>query len=101
MAGSYDEIPLVIELYQHKGFGGRRYYIAKDERNLEEGPSFNDMISAVKVCRGPNWKGHKAEFFKHTNFTGPSVTLEEGEYGDVHEPPFDLGDAISSVRIVA
>jgi hypothetical protein len=101
MANGYESIPLVIELYEHKGFSGRRYYIAKDERNLEEGPNFNDNVSAIKVCEGPNYNGEKAEFFKHTNFTGPSVTLEVGEYGDVHEGPFDFGDIISSVRIVA
>ena len=96
----YNEIFLVIEIYEHKGFSGRRYQIVKDERNIEEEPGFNDMISSVKVCRGPNWNGHRAEFFKRANFTGPSVTVEEGEYGDIHESPFNFGDVISSVRIV-
>jgi hypothetical protein len=97
----YEQIPLVIELYEHKGFSGRRYYIVKDERNLEEGPDFNDTISSIKVCRGPNFNGERAEFFRHTNFTGPSVILDVGEYGDVHESPFDSGDVISSTRIVS
>ncbi len=101
MAEIYDSISLVIELYEHKGFVGKRFYIVKDESNLEEGPTFNDNVSAIKVCQGPNWNGEKAEFFKHTNFTGSSITLEVGEYGDIHEGPYDFGDRISSVRIVS
>jgi Beta/Gamma crystallin len=100
MALDYDVIPLVVELYEDKGFMGRRYVIAKPERNLEEGPDFNDKISSIKVCKGPNWNGEKAQFFKHTNFTGASVMLDVGEYGDVHEPPFDVGDLISSANMV-
>ncbi|MFQ5847553.1 MAG: beta/gamma crystallin-related protein [Candidatus Methylomirabilales bacterium] len=100
MAQDYDSIPLVVELYQHKGFGGRRYYLVKDERNLQEGPAFNDIVSSIKVYKGPNWGGEKVELFKHTNFTGASITLELGEYGDVHEAPYDFGDVISSARYV-
>ncbi len=100
MAG-YESIPLVIELYEDKGFSGRRFYIAKDESNLEEGPDFSDKVSSVKVCEGPNFNGERAEFFRKTNFTGSSVALDVGEFGDIHEGPFGFGDVISSVRIVS
>ena len=100
MATEYNQIPLVIELYEDKGFSGDRVYVIKDERNLHEEINIGDDISAIKVCKGPNWGAEKAEFFENTNFTGPSVTLEVGEYGDLHEGPYHFGDTISSVRIV-
>jgi hypothetical protein len=100
MAEVYSSIPLIVELYRDKGFSGPRFYIAKDERNLEEGPAFNDKVSSVKVCKGPNWNGEKAQFFKDTNFAGPSITLELGDFGDIHEAPYGFGDVISSVRFV-
>ena len=98
-------IPLVIALWEHAGFGGRKRLMVEDTPNLVL-QVFNDKAPAVGVHPGPDyaaWKnahGRKETtvgLYEHVNYGDAVLLLTTGAYANIHLL-FNFGDVISSVR---
>lgn len=101
-------IPLILVLWEHPGFGGRRRTFVDDTRDLNQ-HGFNDRASAVGVHPGPGYEAWKAThggreptvtLFEHPGFGGAALTLTNGAYANL-DKVYAFGDAISSVRFNA
>lgn len=67
-----------------------------DFRNID----FNDVVSSIKVFKGPNFKaGDVARFYNAINKVGGYIELAPGDYKQIHLSPFNFNDVISSVGI--
>lgn len=100
------QIPLVIALWEHPDYGGRKRVIVEDTKDLDQ-TSFNDKTSAVGVHPGPDyaaWKtangGKEPEvgLYEHINYGGACLRLTVGGYRNISRL-FNFNDAISSVKI--
>jgi Beta/Gamma crystallin len=101
-------IPLVLVLWEHPGFGGRRRTFVGDTVNLAT-DGFNDTASAVGVHPGPGYAAWKAAnggaeptvtLYEHAGYGGAALTLKAGAYANIHML-FNFGDAVSSLRFNA
>ena len=99
------QIPLVVALWEHAGFGGRKRVIVENTPSLVL-QAFNDKVSAIGVHRGPDydaWKNAHGKqeptvgFYQHINYGGAVLILPAGEYGNIHLL-YNFGDVISSVK---
>ena len=99
------QIPLVVALWEHAGFGGRKRLLVEDTPNLIL-QAFNDTASAIGVHPGPDYAAWKAAhggkeptvgFYEHVNYGGAVLILTTGAYANIHLL-FNFGDQISSVR---
>jgi hypothetical protein len=99
------EIPLVVALWEHPNFGGRKRLIVQDTRNLAL-TEFANTTSAIGVHPGPNYAAWKAAhggqepavgLYDGVNFTGAALILTAGAYPDIGRL-FNFNDAISSIR---
>jgi Beta/Gamma crystallin len=103
-AATIAPIPVVVELFQERAFGGRRATIVEDVRDLAAylGGGFGDAVSSVRVRQGPSYsRGARTELYPEPGFTGNPLRLEPGEYPDLDAAPFRFEDVISSVRLRA
>lgn len=97
-------IPIIVVLWEHVGFRGRRRTLIQDTPNLLL-QSFNDKVSSIGIHKGPDYDQWKrihgkepvAEFFEHINYRGKSIILPPGAYANIHSL-FGFGDVISSVK---
>jgi hypothetical protein len=98
-------IPLVLVLWEHPDFGGRKRLFTTDVSDLSQ-VAFNDTASAIGVHPGPDYASFKAAnggreptvaVYEHSNFGGAFSILTIGSYPNIHRM-LNLGDAISSVR---
>jgi len=102
----YGTIPLIIEVYQHINFQGKKVTILRDVSHTEQ-IGLHDAISAIKVFRGPNFprNGCKALFYEHIEFEGQALPIELGplEYHkmlpNLHTQAQFFGDIISSIKL--
>jgi hypothetical protein len=103
--GGATMIPLVVALWEHTRFGGRKRVLVEDTPNLTV-QVFNDKTSAVGVHPGPGyvaWKtSHNGQepvvgLYEHVNYGGAVLRLTVGAYSNIHLL-FNFGDVISSVR---
>ncbi len=101
-------IPLVVALWEHVGFGGRRRLLVDDTPNLVQ-HGFNDMTSSVGVHPGPDYSSWKAahggseptaSLYEHAGYGGAVLKLTAGAYANIHAL-YNFGDAVSSVRFNA
>src|SRR5262245_17714950 len=98
-------IPLVVALWEHTGYVGRKRLMVADTPDLTR-YVFNDKTSAIGIHPGPDYGAWKAAnggreptvgFYEHVNYGGASLVLTTGGYSNIHLP-HGFGDVISSVR---
>lgn len=96
---SYAKIELVVVLWEHVGYGGRRVVLTEDAPDLRA-YGFNDTASAIGIHPGPNFdpqKRYVVSFYEHPNFQGGQLVLGPGGYASL-EVPHAMNDRISSVK---
>ena len=100
------QIPLVVALWEHTGYSGRRRLIVENTPDLGL-QAFNDKVSAVGVHPGPDYAAWKTAhggkeptigLYEHNNYGGAALFLQAGGYSNIHTL-FNFGDTISSVKI--
>jgi len=100
------QIPLVVALWEHSGFSGRKRWIVRNTSSLGA-QVFNDRVSAVRVHPGPDYASWKAAnggkeptvgLYEHVNYGGAVLILTAGVYSNIHRL-YNFGDVVSSVRI--
>ncbi|MGK7938663.1 MAG: hypothetical protein AB4062_00595 [Crocosphaera sp.] len=105
----YGEIPLIVELYDHFfskssiwGAGpGRRLLLSHDTPDLLTPYQMSNTVSSLKIRPGPDYDpnaDYEVSFYRDANYISTQLVLQPGEYGDVHYPPIDFGDVITSVK---
>jgi hypothetical protein len=90
---------LVVEVFEHINFQGRRATLIDSVANTEE-IGLHDIISSVKVHKGPGFHAspnYKAIFYEHVKYQGRKLVLAPGYYPNIHEIPYNFGDVISSI----
>ncbi|MCP2728154.1 hypothetical protein NJ959_06655, partial [Symplocastrum sp. BBK-W-15] len=105
----YTHIPLIVELYDHffskssiwGADPGRRLLLSQDTADLGTPYQMTDTVSSLKIRPGPNFDPnahYEVSFYRDPNYISSQLVLKPGEYGDIHYPPIQFGDAISSVK---
>ncbi len=102
----YGTIPLIVEVYQHVNFQGRKVTVLRDISHTEQ-IGLHDAISSIRVFRGPNFppSGCKAIFYEHIEFEGQSLEVALGpleyhkELPDLYTQPRFFGAIISSIKL--
>ena len=90
---------LVIEVFEHVNFQGRKITLIESIPNTSE-IGAQDVISSIKIYRGPGFNAspnYKAIFHEHANYQGRRLVLAPGFYPNIHEIPYNFGDAITSI----
>ena len=94
---------LIIEVFEHLNFGGRRGYVIKPVPFTTE-IGFQDNISSVKVYKGPSFRSspnHKAILHEHWHFEGKKLVLGPGFYPNLHDMIYNFKDNISSISFAS
>ena len=94
---------LIIEVFEHLNFGGRRGYVNKPVPFTAE-IGFQDNISSVKVYKGPSFgssPNHKAILHEHLHFQGKNLVLGPGFYPNLHDMIYNFKDNISSISFAS
>jgi len=105
----YAHIPLIVELYDHffskssiwGADPGRRVLLSQDTADLGTPYQMADTVSSLKIRPGPNYDpkaNYEVSFYRDANYISTQLVLKPGEYGDIHYPPIQFGDVISSVK---
>ena len=90
---------LVVEVFEHVNYHGRKITLIDSVPNTIE-IGAQDVISSIKIYKGPSFNAspnYKAIFHEHVSFAGRRLVLAPGFYPNIHEIPYNFGDAISSV----
>jgi hypothetical protein len=90
---------LVVEVFEHVNFQGRRVTIIDSVPNTDE-MGAQDIISSIKIYRGPGFNAspnYKAIFHEDLSYKGRRLVLAPGYYPNIHEIPYNFGDVISSI----
>ena len=91
---------LIVEVFRDPDYRGKRVTIV-DSTTDTAVIGCNDMISSIKVYRGPGFDASpsfKAVFYGQKNYTGRKMALNPGFYSDIHKIPYNFGDVISSIQ---
>ncbi len=91
---------LVVEVFRNPNYSGKKVTIVDSTTDMVT-IGCNDMISSIKVYRGPGFDASpnsKAVFYEYPNFTGRSMALNPGFYPNIHMIPYNFGDVISSLQ---
>jgi hypothetical protein len=107
--GPYGQIPLIVELYDHffskssiwGADPGRRLLLSLDTPDLATPYQMDNTVSSLKIRPGPNFDPkaqYEVSFYRDPNYISSQLVLKPGEYGDIHYPPIQFGDVISSVK---
>lgn len=92
-------IPVVVEVFEHVNFVGRKLLVVEDISNIHSYANFGDQISSVRVHRGPDFaNGDKAKLYRHVRFQGGQIDLDPGSYPNLHQS-HGFGDVVSSIRV--
>ena len=102
----YGTIPLIVEVYQHPDFKGKKVTVLRDISHTNQ-IGLHDAISSVRVFRGPNFpaSGCKVIFYEHVEFEGQALEVALGpleyhkELPNLHTQPQFFGDIISSIKL--
>lgn len=98
-AGTIAPIPVVVELYEHINFGGRKFLVAQNVSNLHTYGAFGDTVSSIKVLQGPNFTaGKKARLCRDVGGMAGCIELPPGNYPNIHSS-HNFGDVCSSVYV--
>lgn len=92
-------IPLVVELYEHSNYRGKKCIILEDVADIHSYAEFGDIVSSVKVFRGPNYTpGKKAVLYRDVNYRGGSIELDVGSYPNIGTT-HGFNDVLSSIKV--
>jgi len=92
-------IPLVVELYQHSNYRGRRLNVVENIPNIHSYANFGDLVTTVRVTQGPNYtSGIKTRLFRDVNYRGGYVELDVGNYPNIGTS-HGFNDVVSSIKI--
>ena len=92
-------IPLVVELYEHSYYRGKKCMILEDVANIHDYADFGDMVSSVRVFQGPNYTtGKKAVLYRDVNYRGGKIELEVGNYSNIGTS-HGFNDVLSSIKV--
>jgi hypothetical protein len=91
---------IIVEVFRDPNFQGKKVTIVDSvsDTNLI---GCNDMISSLRVYRGPGINSapnFKAIFYEFQNYTGRRIVLSPGFYPNIHNIPYSFGDIISSIQ---
>ncbi len=90
---------LVVEVYEHVNFQGRKVTLIESIPNTGE-IGAQDIISSIKIYKGPGFNAspnYKAIFHEHENYRGRRLVLSPGFYPNIHNIPYNFGDAITAI----
>lgn len=90
---------LVVEVFEHVNYHGRKITLIESIPNTGE-IGAQDVISSIKIYQGPGYNtssNYKAIFHEHVKYQGRRLVLAPGFYPNIHEIPYNFGDAISSI----
>lgn len=97
----YNDIPIIVVLWEHTGFAGRRVVLTEDTPDLGI-YGFHDMASSIGLHAGPNYVAgtkHLVSFYEHSLYGGAQLVLEgPGAYPSLIRP-YNFNDVISSVNL--
>jgi hypothetical protein len=97
---SYKNIPIIVVLWEHDGYQGRRLVLTEDTKDLGD-YGFHDMTSSIGIHPGPNYvPGTKYEisFYEHGSYGGAQLVLTgPGIYPSLRIP-YNFDNVISSVK---
>jgi hypothetical protein len=95
-------IPLVVELYEHKDFKGRKLIVIENIANLGYYAGFDNTASSLKVYPGPNYTpGSKVRLFRNNDFQPKDdpLVLGVGWVRDLAHSNYAYNDMLSSIAI--
>lgn len=90
---------LVVEVFEHVNYHGRKITLVESIPNTTE-IGAQDVISSIKIYQGPGFSAspnYKAIFHEHEKYKGRRLVLAPGFYPNIHEIPYNFGDAITSI----
>ena len=90
---------LVVEVFEHVNYQGRKITLIESIPNTTE-IGAQDVISSIKIYQGPGYNAspnYKAIFHEHEKYKGRRLVLAPGFYPNIHEIPYNFGDAITSI----
>ncbi len=97
---AYNHIPVIVVLWEHSGYGGRRIVLTEDTPDLGV-YGFHDMASSIGIHPGPNYVAgtrHQISFYEHSLYGGAQLILEgPGAFPSLIRP-YNFNDVISSVN---
>ena len=101
----FGTIPLIVEVYQHVNFQGKKVTVLRDISDTGQ-IGLHDAISSIRVFRGPDFPstGCKAIFYEHS-FEGQALEVQLGpleyhkELPNLHTHHQFFGDIISSIKL--
>jgi hypothetical protein len=90
-----EPIPVIVQLYEHQNYRGKRLNVIEDIANLGSYNGFNDITSSVRVRQGPNyqWIGpsnslnSRAHLFEDANFQMSKLVLPTDDQNIGQVPP--------------
>ncbi len=97
---AYTNIPIIVVLWEHNGFAGRRVVLTEDTPDLGV-YGFHDMTSSIGIHPGPNYVAgtkYEVSFYEHSLYSGGQLILTgPGAYPSLVRP-YNFNDVISSVN---
>lgn len=97
---AYSKIPIIVVLWEHTGFAGRRLALTEDTPDLGV-YGFHDMTSSIGIHPGPDYvKGTRYEvsFYEHSLYGGGQLVLVGPACYPSLIRPYNFNDVISSVN---
>jgi hypothetical protein len=91
---------LIVEVFEHWGFRGRRATIINPVRSLAE-YGIDNSISSMRIYKGASFDSapiYKAIFYEDEDFHGRKLALGPGIYPNIHDVVYNFGDRISSIN---
>ena len=90
---------LVVEVFEHVNFRGRKLTLIESVPNTSV-IGAQDIISSIKIYKGSGFNAspnYKAIFHEHENYRGRRLVLAPGFYPNIHDIPYNFGDAITAI----
>ena len=101
VAHSITPVPLIVELYKD-GFNGNYIVVVENCPDISAvfGSDFNDVTTAVRVKKGPDWTaGNVAKLFRNTDYNPqPGIDLPPGDYPNIGTS-HSFNDVVSSIQV--
>jgi len=98
---AYNNIPIIVVLWEHAGYGGRRLVLTEDTPDLGV-YAFHDMASSIGIHPGPNYvagKKYEVSFYEHSLYHGAQLILTGPAAYPNLTRPYNFNDLISSVNL--
>jgi hypothetical protein len=91
---------LVVEIFEHPGYGGRAGYLIYPQRTMAEA-GFPNGIRSARVYRGPGFgagPNYRAVLFEQQNFAGRKLVLAPGYYPNLLDMSVNYSGVVGSVN---